>query len=65
MRAVAKEEAIPIIENRPVARELYATVKEGEEIPDKFYKIVAEIIRYVFRLKGRPLPKKRVLDARS
>ena len=59
MREAAKESQIPIIENRPLARELYATVKEGEEIPDKFYKTVAEIIRYVFRLKGRSIPKKR------
>jgi len=56
MREVAKEEDIPIIENRPLARELYATVKEGEEIPEKFYRTVAEIIRYVFRLKGRRIP---------
>ncbi len=56
MREVAKEEDIPIIENRPLARELYATVKEGEEIPEKFYRTVAEIIRYVFRIKGRRLP---------
>lgn len=56
MREVAKEEKIPIIENRPLARELYATVEEGAEIPDKLYKAVAEIIRYVFRLKGRRIP---------
>lgn len=56
MREVAKEEKIPIIENRPLARELYATVEEGEEIPDKFYRAVAEIIRYVFKLKGRKIP---------
>jgi flagellar biosynthetic protein FlhB len=58
MREIAKEHEIPIIENRPLARELYATVDEGEEIPDKFYKAVAEIIRYVFRLKGRRLPQR-------
>lgn len=56
MREVAKEEKIPIIENRPLARELYATVEEGEEIPDKFYRAVAEIIRYVFKLKGKRIP---------
>ena len=65
MREAAKEEQIPIIENRPLARALYATVNEGEEIPDKFYKAVAEIIRYVYRLKGRAIPKKRVVDANS
>ena len=58
MREAAKEEKIPIIENRPLARELYATVKEGEDIPDKLYKVVAEIIRYVYRLKGRTIGKK-------
>jgi len=63
MREVARDEKIPIIENVPLARELYATVKEGQEIPDKLYKAVAEIIRYVFALKGRVLPKKRGVDA--
>lgn len=58
MREVAKEEKIPIIENRPLARALYAQVEEGEIIPDKFYKAVAEIIRYVFKLKGRRIPTK-------
>lgn len=58
MREVAREEKIPIIENRPLARALYAQVEEGEEIPDKFYKAIAEIIRYVFKLKGRRLPSK-------
>jgi flagellar biosynthetic protein FlhB len=58
MRTVAREERIPIIENRPLARALYAQVKEGEEIPDKFYRAVAEIVRYVFKLKGRKIPVK-------
>ncbi len=58
MREIAKEEKIPIIENRPLARELYATVEEGEEVPDKFYRTIAEIIRYVFKLKGRKIPVK-------
>lgn len=58
MREVAKENKIPIIENRPLARELYATVKEGEEIPQKLYKAVAEIIRYVYQLKNRPLKRR-------
>ena len=59
MREVARTAKIPIIENPPLARELYATVKEGEEVPHKFYAAVAEIIRYVFKLKGRRLPAKR------
>lgn len=58
MREVAKDQKIPIIENRPLARELYATVEEGEEIPHKLYKVVSEIIKYVFQLKGRRIPRK-------
>lgn len=59
MRAVARDEKIPIIENRPLARALYAQVEEGEIIPTKFYAAVAEIIKYVFRLKGRRLPERK------
>jgi len=59
MREIAKEQKIPIIENRPLARELYATVEEGEEIPSKLYKVVSEIIKYVFQLKGRQIPRKK------
>lgn len=58
MREIAKDRKIPIIENRPLARELYATVKEGEEIPQKLYKAVAEIIRYVYRLKNQPIKRR-------
>jgi flagellar biosynthetic protein FlhB len=58
MREVAKDQKIPIIENRPLARELYATVDEGQEIPHKLYKVVSEIIKYVFQLKGRRIPRK-------
>lgn len=58
MREVAKEKKIPIIENRPLARELYATVNEGEEIPQKMYKAVAEIIRYVYQIKNKPLKRR-------
>ncbi|MCX6108754.1 MAG: EscU/YscU/HrcU family type III secretion system export apparatus switch protein [Proteobacteria bacterium] len=64
MREIARDEKIPIVENVPLARELYATVKEGQEIPDTLYKVVAEIIRYVFALKGKKIPTKRGVDGR-
>ena len=38
MRDTAKELDIPIVENRPMARELYALVEEGESIPDNMFK---------------------------
>jgi flagellar biosynthetic protein FlhB len=52
IRAVAKENEVPIIENPPLARALYALDLDAE-IPGEHYRAVAEIIGYVWRLKGR------------
>jgi flagellar biosynthesis protein FlhB len=51
IREVAKEHDIPIVENVPLARALYATVKVDDEIPVEHYHAVAEIIGYVMGLK--------------
>ena len=53
IREVAEENDIPIVENPPLARALYATVEIDEEIPAEHFHAVAEVIGYVFRLKGR------------
>ena len=60
MRERAKELDIPIIENVPLARALYAAVKEGEEIPVSMYQAVSEIIKFIFQLKGIKIPKKKI-----
>ena len=52
IRDVAEEHDIPIVENAPLARALYATVELDDEIPPEHYKAVAEVIGYVMRLKG-------------
>ncbi|WP_029085416.1 flagellar biosynthesis protein FlhB [Bradyrhizobium sp. th.b2] len=51
IREIAKEHDIPIVENVPLARALYATVEIDREIPVEHYHAVAEIIGYVMRLK--------------
>jgi len=51
IRELAAEHDVPIIENPPVARALYATVEIDEEIPPEHYKAVAEIIGYVMKLR--------------
>jgi len=56
IREIAEENDIPIVENPPLARALYAGVEIDEEIPAEHYHAVAEVIGYVFRLKGR-MPK--------
>jgi flagellar biosynthetic protein FlhB len=53
IRQIANENNVPIVENPPLARALYATVDIDKEIPPQHYKAVAEVISYVFRLKGK------------
>ena len=52
IREIAKKHDIPIVENVPLARALYATVDVDEEIPVEHYHAVAEIIGYVMGLKN-------------
>ena len=51
IREIAQKHDIPIVENVPLARALYATVDIDEEIPVEHYHAVAEIIGYVMGLK--------------
>lgn len=56
IREVAGAHSIPIVENPPLARALYATVDLDEMIPADHYKAVAEVIGYVLRLAKRRRP---------
>lgn len=58
IREIARENDVPVIENPPLARVLYAGVEIGEEIPEDHYKAVAEVISYVMKLKGK-MPQNR------
>jgi flagellar biosynthetic protein FlhB len=53
MKEIAKKHDIVVIENRPLARTLYAQTDIGNPIPDEFFKAVAEILAYVYRLKKK------------
>ncbi len=53
IREVAKEHDIPIVENRPLALALFESVEVDQEVPTEHYRAVAEIISYIWRLKGR------------
>lgn len=52
MRAEARTRGIPVVENRPLARALYAKAKIGRQIPPEHYRAVAEVIAHVLRLRG-------------
>jgi flagellar biosynthetic protein FlhB len=44
---------IPIVERKPLARALYATVRLGDEVPTQLYHAVAEVIRHIMALRNR------------
>lgn len=51
IKDVARSAGIPRIENRALARALYARCKEGQEIPADLYEGVAEVLAFVYRLR--------------
>lgn len=57
MRKIAEEHDVPIVENPPLARALF-TVDVDETVPMEHYAAVAEVISYVWRLKGKKFPKR-------
>jgi flagellar biosynthetic protein FlhB len=52
IRETAMEHGVPLVERKDLARALYGTVEVGQTVPSALYKAVAEIIAYVYRLKG-------------
>lgn len=55
IKAVAREAGVTIVENRPLARALYASAEIGDVVPQALYKSVAEVLAYVYRLKKKRL----------
>ena len=53
IKEVAKESKIEIVENKPLARSIYDTVEIGKAIPPELYQAVAEVLAFVYSLKGK------------
>jgi flagellar biosynthetic protein FlhB len=53
IKQVAREAGVPLVENVPLARGLFAAVEVGDEIPIELYQAVAEVLAYVYSLKKR------------
>jgi flagellar biosynthetic protein FlhB len=57
IRRLALENRIPIVERKELARALYQQVDVNQPIPTDMYAAVAEILRYVYQLQGKALPR--------
>ncbi|KEO82947.1 flagellar biosynthesis protein FlhB [Tumebacillus flagellatus] len=53
IKKIARESNVICVENRPLAQTLYRTVEIGESIPGDLFQAVAEVLAYVYRLKGK------------
>ncbi len=52
IKEIAKENKVEIVENKALARTLYAAVEIGDPIPEELYQAVAEILAYVYSIKA-------------
>ena len=55
IKEIARENDVMIVENKPLARQLYAEVEIDEEIPEQLYKAVIEVLVYVYKTKGKTI----------
>lgn len=53
IREIAKENNVPIVEDKPLARLLFKTLDVGQSIPEELYRAIAEILAYVYKLKKK------------
>ncbi len=52
IKEIARNHRVPIVEDKPLAQTLFKMVEIGEYIPEELYRAVAEILAYVYRIKG-------------
>jgi len=52
IRELAEEHDIPVVENKELAQSIYSLVEIGQEIPPTLYEAVAEVLAYIYKLKG-------------
>lgn len=53
IREVAEEHHVPVMENKPLARAIYAEVEIGDVIPEKYYEVMALVLAEVYRMTGK------------
>ena len=53
IKEIARENKIEIVENKPLARMLYANVDIGQAVPPELYQAVAEVLAFVYHMQGK------------
>lgn len=53
IKQIAKDNDVPVVENKPLARMLYYNVEIGDQIPQELYQMTAEVLAYVYSLKNK------------
>jgi flagellar biosynthetic protein FlhB len=51
IKAIARDHGVPVLEDKPLARALYSTVEIGDEVPEKLFQAVAQVLAYIYRLR--------------
>jgi flagellar biosynthetic protein FlhB len=57
IKSLARQHDIPIVENIPLARTIYKTMKLGQVIPRELFVAVAEVLSYVYKIKKKKVRK--------
>ncbi|MNI27196.1 Flagellar biosynthetic protein FlhB [compost metagenome] len=53
IKEIAKEHGVVTVENKPLARALFQRTEVGDSIPGDLFQAVAEVLAYVYKLKGK------------
>lgn len=53
IKKIAKENNVPVVENKPLARTIFKTLKIGQNIPRELYTAVAEVLSYIYKLRKK------------
>ncbi|HEV2575612.1 MAG TPA: EscU/YscU/HrcU family type III secretion system export apparatus switch protein [Acidobacteriaceae bacterium] len=65
IKSIAQDNNVPVMESKPLARALYATVEVGQAIPSELYQAVAEILVVVFRAQAELREREAMRRARN
>ncbi|MCX6135316.1 MAG: flagellar biosynthesis protein FlhB [Ignavibacteriales bacterium] len=53
IKEVAKQNNVPIVEDKPLAQALYKAVDIGDEVPEQLFQAVAQVLAYIYRMRDQ------------